>query len=108
LAFRQARRSSGHLAIASWLSPPYEIRKEFIEKLIVKQPRALKGLQISWLRILHKMPGVPEYVVFVTCNTDLKAALTNAGYTLEPVAGANRRRHKPIQIDGSDSSAIEN
>src|SRR5215211_8323411 len=52
--------SSGHLAIASWSSPAYEIRKAFIEKLIFRQPRLLKGLQIAWLRILHKMPDAPE------------------------------------------------
>lgn len=75
--------SSGHLGIASWSSPTYEIRKEFIEKLIFRQPRVLKGLQIAWLRILHQMAGAPEYILFITCNpTELKVALANAGYKI--------------------------
>ncbi len=75
--------SSGYLGIASWSSPTYEIRRDLIEKLVFRQPRFLKGLQIAWLRILHKLPGAPEYILFVTCNpTELKAALTNAGYEI--------------------------
>jgi hypothetical protein len=51
----------------------------------------LKGLQIAWLRILHKMAGAPEYILFITCNPrELKAALTNAGYAL--VRGAGREQ----------------
>ena len=82
--------SNGYLRIASWSSPTYEIRRDLIERLVFREPRFLKGLQIAWLRILHKLSGAPEYVLFVTCNpTELKTALTNAGYEIsEPVACA--------------------
>ena len=86
--------SREHLSIASWfLRSRYELQKELIERLILKQYRLPKGPGFGWLRILHNEPGAP-YVVFVTCApTELQTALTNAGYSSELVTARGPRQH---------------
>ena len=87
--FGLLRISSTHLTLGSWFLPRYEFPKSVIERLICRERRILKGLQFTQLRIIHKLPDAPQYILFVTCNpAELKAALTACGFDISEAQGA--------------------
>jgi hypothetical protein len=79
---------SDRLSLTSWFSPVYEVWRQAIERLIFRERRILPGLPIATLRVLHKVSGAPEYILFITRNAaELKGALRKAGYNVaEPGA----------------------
>ena len=81
--------SPAHLTLSSWFLPRYEFSKNVIERLIFRERRILKALRFAQLRIIHKLPDAPEYILFVTCNPEeLKPALTATGFEISETQGA--------------------
>ena len=77
------RISPTHITIGSCFLRRYEFPKNAVEKLVFHEHRILSGIRLARLRIIHNLPDVPKYVLFVACDPEeLKTALATAGFQI--------------------------
>jgi hypothetical protein len=87
------RVSPTHITIRSCFLRRYEFPKHAIQKLMFHEHRILSGIRLARLRIIHNLPDVPKYILFVACDPEeLKTALSTAGFQ---ISDANAGRESP-------------